>query len=377
MQKAASELLVLHPIKNKIVECGISVDGTCQRRGYSSMNGCVAALSVDTGKVVDIEIMSSYCPTCRKISKMPRSIESETFAADHVCHSNFQGSALKMEAVGATRIFQRSIVKRGLKYAHYYGDGDSKGFINVKDTYGKDSVTKYECIGHVQKRVGARLRKLKSKNKNLSGKGKLTDSFIDRLQNYYGIAVRSNVGNLSGLQQNVIAALFHCSSSVEKPMHGQCPIGKDSWCYYQQALSCGKKPNEKYKGLSNEVLNTIKPTYLELCTKELLTKCLHGKTQNSNECLNGVIWQRVPKEVFVCLKILKSGALDAVIQFNDGYKSCVEIFKKLNITPGYFTLKAYKHLDINRINDAERYSTPNVKQRRKILRATREKKSMF
>ncbi|GFU71493.1 uncharacterized protein TNCV_1672891 [Trichonephila clavipes] len=96
MQKAASELLVLHPTKNKIVECGISVDGTWQRRGYSSMNGCVAALSVDTGKVVDIEIMSSYCPTCRKISKMPRSIESETFAADHVCHSNFQGSALKM-----------------------------------------------------------------------------------------------------------------------------------------------------------------------------------------------------------------------------------------------------------------------------------------
>ncbi|GFV87653.1 uncharacterized protein TNCV_779371 [Trichonephila clavipes] len=102
---------------------------------------------------------------------MPRSIESETFAADHVVHSNFQCSALKMEAVGANLIFQRSIVKRGLKYAHYYGDGDSKGFISVKDTYGKDSVTKYECIGHVQKKVGARLRKLKSINKNLSGKG--------------------------------------------------------------------------------------------------------------------------------------------------------------------------------------------------------------
>ncbi|GFX23962.1 uncharacterized protein TNCV_2730671 [Trichonephila clavipes] len=55
-KKAASELLVLHPTKNKIVECGISVDGTWQRRGYSFMNGCVAALSFDTGKVVDIEI---------------------------------------------------------------------------------------------------------------------------------------------------------------------------------------------------------------------------------------------------------------------------------------------------------------------------------
>ncbi|GFV52531.1 hypothetical protein TNCV_1564401 [Trichonephila clavipes] len=72
--------------------------------------------------------MSSYGPTCGNISKTPRSIESETFAADHVYHSNFQGSALKMEAIGATRIFQRSIVKRGLKYVHYYGDGDSKGF---------------------------------------------------------------------------------------------------------------------------------------------------------------------------------------------------------------------------------------------------------
>ncbi|GFW97873.1 uncharacterized protein TNCV_1426361 [Trichonephila clavipes] len=80
-KKQLLELLVLHPTKNKIVECGISVDGTWQRRGYSSMNGCVAALSVDTGKVVDIEIMSSYCPTCRKISKMPRSIESETFCS--------------------------------------------------------------------------------------------------------------------------------------------------------------------------------------------------------------------------------------------------------------------------------------------------------
>ncbi|GFW70585.1 uncharacterized protein TNCV_1624181 [Trichonephila clavipes] len=123
----------------------------------------------------------SYGPKCGNISQMPRSIESETFAADPVYHSNFQGSALKMEAIGATRSFQRSIVKRGLKYVHYYGDGDSiRFFFSLKDTYGKDSVSKYKCIGHVQKRVGARLHKLKSKNKNLFGKGKLTESFFDR-----------------------------------------------------------------------------------------------------------------------------------------------------------------------------------------------------
>ncbi|GFU99206.1 hypothetical protein TNCV_2990391 [Trichonephila clavipes] len=89
-----------------------------------------------------------------------------------------------------------------------------------------------------------------------------------------GLLFCSNVGNPSGLQQNVIAVLCFIAHQVSrKLMHGQCPIGKDCWCYYQRALSCGKRPNKKYKGLSNEVLNMIKPTYLELCTKELLTKC--------------------------------------------------------------------------------------------------------
>ncbi|GFU86576.1 hypothetical protein TNCV_4480121 [Trichonephila clavipes] len=40
---------------------------TWQRRGYTCMNGCVAAISVDTGKVLDIEVMSSYCPTCKRL----------------------------------------------------------------------------------------------------------------------------------------------------------------------------------------------------------------------------------------------------------------------------------------------------------------------
>ncbi|GFT70552.1 hypothetical protein TNCV_1133151 [Trichonephila clavipes] len=32
-----------------------SVDGTWQRRGHSSLNGCVAVLSIDTGKVLDLD----------------------------------------------------------------------------------------------------------------------------------------------------------------------------------------------------------------------------------------------------------------------------------------------------------------------------------
>ncbi|GFX92991.1 uncharacterized protein TNCV_139351 [Trichonephila clavipes] len=241
------------------------------RRGYTSINGCVAAISVDTGKVLDIEVMSSYCPTCKRLQTMPRNFEYESSKADHICQCNFTGSSSKMEIVGASRIFLRSEKNRRLQYTQFYGDGNSKAFMSVKDTYGLNSMTKFECIDHVQKRVGSRLRKLKTKTKRLSGKGKLTDNFIDRLQNYYGIAVSSNVGNLTAMQQNVIAALYHCSSSNKKPMHGQCPIGKESWCYFQRGVANGTKCFTKYAGLSNDVLNKIKPVYLELCDKQILT----------------------------------------------------------------------------------------------------------
>lgn len=90
------------------------------------------------------------------------------------------------------------------------------------------------------------------------------------------------------MQQNVIAALFHCASSNDK--HGQCPMGEDSCCFHQRALHEGKQPKEKYAGLPQNVLNTVKPVFLDLCKKELLKKCLHGKTQNANESFSGMIW---------------------------------------------------------------------------------------
>ena len=70
-------------------------------------------------------------------------------------------------------------------------------------------------IRHVQKRVGCRLRNFKKNVKELSGKRKLTNAMIDRLQNYYGIAIRQNKNNLKKMQAAVRAALFHVASSKE------------------------------------------------------------------------------------------------------------------------------------------------------------------
>ena len=74
-------------------------------------------------------------------------------------------------------------------------------------------VVKQECIGHVQKCVGTALWKLKKENPGLGGKGKLTDGMIDKLQNYYGIAIRSNIVELSGMKKAVHVSFLHCAKT--------------------------------------------------------------------------------------------------------------------------------------------------------------------
>ena len=53
-----------------------------------------------------------------------------------------------------------------------FGDGDSKAFQTLENVYEGQKVQKYECIGHYQKRVRNRLRKLKQSVNGLGGKAK-------------------------------------------------------------------------------------------------------------------------------------------------------------------------------------------------------------
>ena len=199
------------------------------------------------------------------------------------------------------RIFERSEVTHKIQFTEYFGDGDSKAFNEVQNIYGNNvEVVKKECVGHVQKRVGTALRKLKKENKGLGGKGKLTDSFIDKLQNYYGIAIRSNSGDLEAMREEVRASLFHTASSERRNLHSLCPDGPDSLCSFKQ-----DKANKPGPGLPDDIIKLVKPIDERLGNDELLKKCLDGKTQNQNESLNGMIWKRLPKNVFVGTNVLK------------------------------------------------------------------------
>ena len=190
MLDAASDIHLLKPKDengNDFVDCAVSCDDSWQRRGFSSFNCFITEISMDTGKIVDIVKV-----VCQMKSIKHWIQYDEIWQADHQCKTNHRGSAPAMESEGAKTIFSRSITTNNPRYTQFYGDGDSKSFSSVENIYSDIKVVQLECVGHVQKRMGTRLRKLKKKVKNIGGKAKHTDAMIDRLQCYYGIAIRRN-----------------------------------------------------------------------------------------------------------------------------------------------------------------------------------------
>lgn len=358
-------------------ECGVSVDGTWQKRGHTSLSGVVAALSINSGKVLDVEVLSRNCIGCKKHANDDKNSQGYlSWKADHesVCALNYTGSAPNMEPVGATKIFHRSIETRDLQYMQFLGDGDSKSYKAVVESnpYNGTSITKLECIGHYQKRLGTALRKLAS-DKKLGGKGKLTGKMIDKMQNYFGIALRNNTSSTEAMYKAIWATFFHLSSNINQPFHGKCPEGSNSWCSFQRAKANDQLNSYKHKpGLPIEIVRAIKPIYERLTSKEMLAKCLHGKTQNNNECFNGTVWRRCPKETYVGLTTLKFGVMDAVCHFNSGNKVELEVLKKMGIAPGKYTSAGVIAADRIRLRKSSLQSTIDRKQRRRYIRGRKK-----
>ncbi|GFW65221.1 uncharacterized protein TNCV_394871 [Trichonephila clavipes] len=183
----------------------------------------------------------------------------------------------------------RSLSHRSVRYTSYIGDSDSKTFssITASNPYGEDiTVSKIECVGHVQKRMGTRLQKLKqmssklSDGKSIGGKRRLTDRMIDLITTYYGNAIRQNKTCLSDMRKAVWAVYFHIRSSDEEPLHSFCPVGPNSWWKYQNQVVEGSVETFRHGNkLPVAVMDAIKPVFNDLSQPKLLQKCLGGKTQ--------------------------------------------------------------------------------------------------
>ena len=173
------------PTGDIIGHIAVSVDGS-GKRGHCSKTGVVFVMSVDTGEVIDYELKTIFCRVC-------------------------------------------------LINVTFVGDGDSASFGTVKEAclnvYGNEYVVqKEECVGHIQKRMGTALRELKRKSKGIlladktiGGKGRLTDVYIDSIQNYYGQAI-SNNNDIVSMQNAIWAIFYHDTSGRSHTITGTTSI---------------------------------------------------------------------------------------------------------------------------------------------------------
>lgn len=190
----------------------------------------------------------------------------------------------------------------------------------------------------------------KKRRVSLGGRNRLTDKVIDRLQYYFGVAVRRKVNTSEKeMRDNILSSLFHCSSSDENPTHQLCPKTKDSWCFYQRAIVNGKTPDSHSTmivrfQLPPEELEIVKNVYDRLTTDSNMLKCLRGKTQNPNESLHSRIWIHCPKHLTPSKMRFDFAAAVAVSHYNVGYENS-NLHKRLGLPYTEILAKHLRSLD--------------------------------
>ena len=387
LSEAATETASKCPLSEdgQFSQCTVTVDGTWQTRGYSSLNGIVVCLAQESGKCIDYEVLTKYCQACKRWEGRDQtSPQFQEWKASHICPVNHQGSSSSMETAGALTIFQRSQDLHSLQYTTYLGDGDSSAFTSIQEAspYGPNvTINKLECVGHVQKRVGSRLRKLLQDNKGIklsdgkkiNGKGRLTAAIINKLQNYFGLSIRQNTSALYPMKKAVMATLFHNSCLEDATRHQFCPKGAESWCKWRRQEASGIAPAFKPKlSIPVAIYEKVLPVFRDLSKDDLLKKCLHGKTQNANESFNGLIWQKCPKTIFSGRKTVEIAAASAVLHFNAGPIGIINVLKRLGVQKGYFTEAGSDKKSRKRKKSMERKNAEIFKKRRKYLRARKK-----
>ena len=184
-------------------------------------------------------------------------------------------------------------------------------------------------------------------------RGSLKEATIETLSNYYGKAIRNNVRNVQEIEKAIYATIYHCASTDNNPQHQYCPLGPNSWCFYQASIARKKNIGSHsiyIKTPLNEVVfEKILPIYKKLAEKNLLQRCSAGKTQNANEHFHSRIWRKCPKTKFVFKSKVQIAVDDVICEYNSGItKVTLEKQKALGLQVSDVTLNIANQRDIKR-----------------------------
>ena len=371
----------------------VTLDGTWQKRyGFNCLHGVIFLMSVLTGKVIDYVVRSKVCFECQpRKSWNKNTLLYCNWYTSHKesCTINHTKSSEPMEKDLAILMFQRSVELYHLKHTLYVGDGDSSSFKVVRETMENTHgntycIEKEDCIGHIQKRMGSNLRNYKKMNNKklkdglgVGGKGRLTDAFIDRLQNYYGAAIRNNIGNLKEMENSIWAIYYHSIRGEKESLcqqHHLCPTGTSSWCIYQKDISNKTNNYDQSYCLPPVFREELKPLFTRMSNTDLLKRCLRGLTQNQNKAINSILWKKCPKNIFCGFWKLSTITAQTVSYWNQGSASSGIILNQMGISDiGVNTNQSFRYENDRRLTAAAQ-KISKYKKQRQLNRQNRKRK---
>lgn len=176
------------------------------------------------------------------------------------------------------------------------------------------------------------------------------------------------------MRNAIYASIHHAVSTDDRPQHEKCPKGESSWCFYQAAKAKNEVPGPHKKKIKRAPLNElcfqkILPLYERLTDDSLLNRCARCLTQNANESLHSVIWNKCSKEIFVSRPRVKIAASLGVCEYNLGVKRTVtEFMGHLGLTLTEKSLEIAKSLDAEKLVQGIKRSTQKSKDARRIVK---------
>ena len=270
-----------------------------------------------------------------------------------------------------------------------------------------------------QPKQAVRLKKTLADGKPFGGSvGRMTDTVMVKMSEMYGLAIRQGSDEGQGIpmtaikttelheqnafpyfcsflflekgedEEEIVARLqkkclaaFHHLIVHEEPQdqHYYCPDGILSWCSYKRDQVTNKNEDEiKNKSRLDPVfLDLLQKMITDLTSKELLSRCIRGLTQNSNESLNSVVWSILSKSKYHGFSSIQGAAASAAVYFNGGRSSLLGFFEESGIPVNGALFQTLVARNEKRIQKAEQMVEQRQtvifeknKQRRESLQAT-------
>ena len=162
---------------------------------------------------------------------------------------------------------------------------------------------------------------------NLWKKWKTEKAAIEKLKKNYGKAIRNNVKReittteerdqaVQSTKTEILDGLFHCL----------------------------KLPNKK--GIS------VVKIYDRLTDSALLARCLPGHTQNVNESINSLVWNKCPKHKWHHKRRVQLAASSAALHFSGGASTKHAVIEKVGLTVSDSAKMEARRRDSERVKQA-------------------------